>query len=219
MEKIKKDLNDCNKEILNQFTGLYYKITNNFDKSYFYGKKAGYEEMLTWFKSYQNNSIKFISPKSVKSYLTDKGSKSKNSLSEKKNIKDKDDSSKRINKANFNYLFYNQTFNIDNNHNRNKIEYNVYPTSVENAFNKNSNKSLNPFNFIVNNKNKDEYYHLSLLANPSMKSNNQNNNINNSFSFFNNNKINDSIDEQMKPINTINNNFYTDTNLKRKKNN
>ena len=173
MEKIKKDLNDCNKEILNQFTGLYYKITNNFDKS----------------------------------YLTDKGSKSKNSLSEKKNIKDKDDSSKRINKANFNYLFYNQTFNIDNNHNRNKIEYNVYPTSVENAFNKNSNKSLNPFNFIVNNKNKDEYYHLSLLANPSMKSNNQNNNIN------------DSIDEQMKPINTINNNFYTDTNLKRKKNN
>ena len=215
MENIKKDLNDCNKEVIKQLSELYKKISNSMDKSYYHGQKDAYEEMLLYFKNSQNRSTKFIPPKNVKNYLTEKGAKSKNSLNEKK--KDKDDYLRKANKANFNYLFYNQTFNNDNTY-KNTYEYNVYPTSVEKAIYNNTNKSTNPFNSIINNniKNNQDKYYFSLLSN---QNNNPNNNDNNSDSSMKNNNLDDSLDEQMKSQNSIRNNFFIDFNIKAKKSN
>ena len=146
MEKLKKDVNDSNKEIVKQLSGLFTKLSNSIDQSYYSGQKSAYEEMLIWLKNSQNKSMKFIPPKTIKNYLLEKGAKSKYILNDKKNNKDKEDNLKRTNKANFNYLYYNQTFNVDNNTDRkNHYEYNVYPTSVENAIynNNKSSQSLN----------------------------------------------------------------------------
>ena len=213
MEKVKKDLNDCNKEIIKQFSELYKKLSNTMDESYYLGQKDAYEEMLIYFKNSQNRSIKFIPPKNVKNYLIEKGAKSKNILNEKK--KDKEDYARKTNKANFNYLFYNKTFNNENTY-KNANEFNVFPTSVEKALYNNQNKSLNPFNSIINNniKTSQDKYYYSLFSNPNNK---QNNNDNNSDSSMKNNNSDDSLDEQMKSQNSIKNNFFIDFNLKSKK--
>ena len=216
MEKIKKDLNDSNKEIVKQLSGLYNKLSNSIEQSYYQGQKSAYEEMLVWFKNSQNNSVKFISPKTVKNYLIEKGAKSKNILNDKKNSKDKENNSKRTNKANFNYLYYDQVFNKDNTVNKNNNEFNVYPTSVENAL-YNNNKSNNPFNFVFNNniKNSEDNFHLSILKNSSTQ--NDKYQMNNTSNSLINNNSDDSFEEPMKSQNYLNNNFLKDYNLKRKK--
>jgi hypothetical protein len=50
MEKIKKEINDYNKDIVKDISNLYNKLSSNIDKSYYYGQKSGYEEMLSFFK-------------------------------------------------------------------------------------------------------------------------------------------------------------------------
>lgn len=227
MDKIKKEVNDCNKEVVRELSNLYNKLSNNLDKSYYYGQKSGYEEILAWFKQSQNKSIKYISPKKIKNYLIEKGAKSKILLNEKsKNSNNinviKEDIKKKPNKATFNYLFYNQTFNSDNNINRN-TEQNIFPLSVQDAFNNNMNKSNNPFNSILFNNNNfnnlnEQNNHIALLSNPSMNYNFSNNFYNNIFC-NNNNNLNDSQDEQMKPNSPLRTGiFQGNINLKRKKN-
>ena len=216
MEKLKKDVNDSNKEIVKQLSGLFTKLSNSIDQSYYSGQKSAYEEMLIWLKNSQNKSMKFIPPKTIKNYLLEKGAKSKYILNDKKNNKDKEDNLKRTNKANFNYLYYNQTFNVDNNTDRkNHYEYNVYPTSVENAI-YNNNKSSQSLNISFNDlKDSKENFHISLLTNSSLHNNT--NNINNPFAPSINNNLNDSFDEPMISQDFLNNNYFTDENLKRKK--
>ena len=216
MEKLKKDVNDSNKEIVKQLSGLFTKLSNSIDQSYYSGQKSAYEEMLIWLKNSQNKSMKFIPPKTIKNYLLEKGAKSKYILNDKKNNKDKEDNLKRTNKANFNYLYYNQTFNVDNNTDRkNHYEYNVYPTSVENAI-YNNNKSSQSLNISFNDlKDSQENFHLSLLTNSSLHNNT--NNINNPFVASISNNLNDSFDEPMNSENFLTNNYFTDENLKRKK--
>ena len=231
MDKIKREVNDCNKEVVKELTNLYNKLSDSIDKSYYYGQKSGYEEILAWFKQSQNNNIKYISPKKVKNYLIEKGAKSKLLFNDKnKNYNTnytgyKEDTRKKFNKANFNYLFYNQTFNNDNNK-KNKNEHNIFPTNVENSFkNSNLNNINNSFNSIMfnnfnnNNSINQPNNNLALIT-----SNSINNNLtNNCFirsNTMNNINSNDSEDEQMKPnsplrtTNFIQGNF----NLKRKKN-
>ena len=216
MEKLKKDVNDSNKEIVKQLSGLFTKLSNSIDQSYYSGQKSAYEEMLIWLKNSQNKSMKFIPPKTIKNYLLEKGAKSKYILNDKKNNKDKEDNLKRTNKANFNYLYYNQTFNVDHNTDRkNHYEYNVYPTSVENAI-YNNNKSSQSLNISFNDlKDSQENFHLSLLTNSSLHNNT--NNINNPFVASISNNLNDSFDEPMNSENFLTNNYFTDENLKRKK--
>ena len=216
MEKLKKDVNDSNKEIVKQLSGLFTKLSNSIDQSYYSGQKSAYEEMLIWLKNSQNKSMKFIPPKTIKNYLLEKGAKSKYILNDKKNNKDKEDNLKRTNKANFNYLYYNQTFNVDNNTDRkNHYEYNVYPTSVENAI-YNNNKSSQSLNISFNDlKDSKENFHISLLTNSSLHNNT--NNINNPFVASISNNLNDSFDEPMNSENFTTNNYFTDENLKRKK--
>ena len=216
MEKLKKDVNDSNKEIVKQLSGLFTKLSNSIDQSYYSGQKSAYEEMLIWLKNSQNKSMKFIPPKTIKNYLLEKGAKSKYILNDKKNNKDKEDNLKRTNKANFNYLYYNQTFNVDNNTDRkNHYEYNVYPTSVENAI-YNNNKSSQSLNIAFNDlKDSQENFHLSLLTNSSLHNNT--NIINNPFVASISNNLNDSFDEPMNSENFTTNNYFTDENLKRKK--
>ena len=216
MEKLKKDVNDSNKEIVKQLSGLFTKLSNSIDQSYYSGQKSAYEEMLIWLKNSQNKSMKFIPPKTIKNYLLEKGAKSKYILNDKKNNKDKEDNLKRTNKAIFNYLYYNQTFNVDNNTDRkNHYEYNVYPTSVENAI-YNNNKSSQSLNIAFNDlKDSQENFHLSLLTNSSLHNNT--NNINNPFVASISNNLNDSFDEPMNSENFTTNNYFTDENLKRKK--
>ena len=216
MEKLRKDVNDSNKEIVKQLSGLFTKLSNSIDQSYYSGQKSAYEEMLIWLKNSQNKSMKFIPPKTIKNYLLEKGAKSKYILNDKKNNKDKEDNLKRTNKANFNYLYYNQTFNVDNNTDRkNHYEYNVYPTSVENAI-YNNNKSSQSLNIAFNDlKDSQENFHLSLLTNSSLHNNT--NNINNPFVASISNNLNDSFDEPMNSENFLTNNYFTDENLKRKK--
>ena len=228
MDKIKKEVNDCNKVVIKELSNLYNKLSDNLDKSYYYGQKSGYEEILAWFKQSQNKSIKYISPKKIKNYLIEKGAKSKLLLNEKiKNNNNinyiKEDAKKKANRANFNYLFYNQTFNIENN-NRNNNEQNIFPLSVENAFNNNQNKINNPFNSILFNNNNnninisDQNNNISILSNPSMNYN-FSNNLNYNIITNNNNNLNDSQDEQMKPNSPLRTNlFLGNINLKRKKN-
>ena len=216
--------------VIKELSNLYNKLSDNLDKSYYYGQKSGYEEILAWFKQSQNKSIKYISPKKIKNYLIEKGAKSKLLLNEK--IKNnnyinyiKEDAKKKANRANFNYLFYNQTFNIENN-NRNNNEQNIFPLSVENAFNNNQNKINNPFNSILFNNNNnnnninisDQNNNISILSNPSMNYN-FSNNLNYNIITNNNNNLNDSQDEQMKPNSPLRANlFLGNINLKRKKN-
>ena len=205
MEKLKKDVNDSNKEIVKQLSGLFTKLSNSIDQSYYSGQKSAYEEMLIWLKNSQNKSMKFIPPKTIKNYLLEKGAKSKYILNDKKNNKDKEDNLKRTNKANFNYLYYNQTFNVDNNTDRkNHYEYNVYPTSVENAI-YNNNKSSQSLNIAFNDlKDSQENFHLSLLTNSSLHNNKNNNN--NPFVASISNNLNDSFDEPMNSENFLTNN-------------
>ena len=211
MEKLKKDVNDSNKEIVKQLSGLFTKLSNSIDQSYYSGQKSAYEEMLIWLKNSQNKSMKFIPPKTIKNYLLEKGAKSKYILNDKKNNKDKEDNLKRTNKANFNYLYYNQTFNVDNNTDRkNHYEYNVYPTSVENVI-YNNNKSSQSLNIAFNDlKDSQENFHLSLLTNSSLHNNT--NNINNPFVASISNNLNDSFDEPMNSENFTTNNYFTDEN-------
>ena len=219
MDKIKKNLNNSNKEIIEQLTGFFNNLSNCLDQSYFTGQKSAYEEMLIWFKNCQNKSMKFIPPKNVKNYLQEKGTKSKRKLNDKRNLIEKEDNYKKANKTNFNYLFYNQTFEFNNNNNEKKFhEFNVYPTNVEKAIYNNSSKT-NSFNFLFNNniKNSQENFHLSLLE---FSSKNRNeNNINKSLVGPINNDVNDSFDEPMDSQNSIKYTHfnYIDSNLKRKK--
>ena len=220
MDKIKKNLNNSNKEIIEQLTGFFNNLSNCLDQSYFTGQKSAYEEMLIWFKNCQNKSMKFIPPKNVKNYLQEKGTKSKRKLNDKRNLIEKEDNYKKANKTNFNYLFYNQTFNNNNNNDEKKFhEFNVYPTNVEKAIYNNSSKT-NSFNFLFNNnniKNSQENFHLSLLE---FSSKNRNeNNINKPLVGPINNDINDSFDEPMDSQNSIKYTHfnYIDSNLKRKK--
>ena len=227
MDKIKKEVNDCNKQVVRELSNLYNKLSYNLDKSYYYGQKSGYEEILAWFKQFQNKSIKYISPKKIKNYLIQKGAKSKLLLNEKtknnSNINLKEDAKKKTNKANFNYLYYNQTFNLENNNKFNN-EQNIFPLSVEDAFNNNHNKINNPFNSILFNNNNngnnisDQNHNISILSNPSMNYN-FSNNLNYNIITNNNNNLNDSQDEQMKPNSPLRANiFLGNINLKRKKN-
>ena len=240
MDKIKKEVNDCNKEVIKELSNLYNKLSDSLDKSYYYGQKSGYEEILAWFKQSQNTSVKYISPKKIKNYLIEKGTKSKILLNEKtknNNINNyKEDIKKKPNRANFNYLFYNQTFNNDNNMNGFR-EQNVFPISVEEAFNNNNsfNKANNPFNQIIfnngNNNNinnineqNEHQNHQTILSNTIL--NNTSNIYNNNNNCFirndilgNNNNLNDSQDEQMKPNSPLRANIFPgNINLKRKKN-
>ena len=232
MDRIKKEVNDCNKEVVRELSNLYTKLSDSLDKSYLYGQKSGYEEILAWFKQSQNKSIKYISPKSIKNYLIEKGAKSKLLLNEKtknnniNNINNiniiKEDMKKKTNKTNFNYLYYNQTFNMDNNNNKNNNEKNIFPISVEAAFsnNMNKNKINNPFNSIIFGNNdflNEQKKNVAILSNPSMNYN-YSNNINYNTGIINNN-MNDSQDEQMKPNSPLRNNYFMgNINLKRKKN-
>ena len=218
MDKIKKDLNNSSKEVIEKLSGFFNNLSNCLDQSYFTGQKSAYEEMLLYFKNYQNKSMKFIHPKNVKNYLQEKGNKSKQKLNDKKNLIDKEDNFKRLNKANFNYLFYNQTFS-NNNDEKKFNEFNVYPTSVEKAI-YNNNSRTNSFNFFFNNnniKNSQENFHLSLLT-CSAKNSNENN-INKSVVNSINNNLNDSFDDPMDSQNSLKFNFFNtiDSNLKRKK--
>ena len=214
MEEIKKSINENNKEIIKQLQGLYNKLSNNLDKSYYHGQKTAYEEMLIWLK---NSKKLIIPPDEIKKYLIEKGAKSKNLLNEQKNSKNKNDSLKKTNKANFNYLYYNQIFNRDNNNNNNSNEFNVFPTSVKNAIQNNGNKTNNPFNFVFNNQIKDnEKEFIKTLKSDSSLQNGQNQ-IFDSFTHSMNNNLNNILAEEMKYQNSINNNFYFDMDLKRKK--
>ena len=47
MDKIKKEVNDCNKEVVKELSNLYNKLSDSLDKSYYYGQKSGYEEINT----------------------------------------------------------------------------------------------------------------------------------------------------------------------------
>jgi len=226
MDKIKKEVNDCNKEVVKELTNLYNKLSDSIDKSYYYGQKSGYEEILAWFKQSQNKSVKYISPKKINNYLIEKGAKSKLLLNNKSNnnYNHKEDIKRRTNKANFNYLFYNQTFNFDNNKNNNEL--NIFPTSVENAFNNNRGNIINPIFFDNNNSLLQQNNHIALLTNPSLNNNlnnyNNNNDKDNCFirnNLFDNNNINESEDEQMKPNSPLRTNIIQgNLNLKRKKN-
>ena len=207
---------DSNKEIVKQLSVLYNNLSNNMNQSYYQGQKSAYEEMLLWFKNFQNKSTRFLPPKTVKDYLMEKGTKPKNS-NDKKYNRDKEELIKKASKSDFNYLYYNQTFDVENNNIRNNHEFNVYPTSVENAINKKVNKLNNPFNVIFNNnlKNNEDNFHRSLLSNSSIH-NNQYRIINSTVPNINNN-INNTFNELEKPKNYINNNFLTEYNLKIKK--
>ena len=226
MDKIKKEVNDCNKEVVKELTNLYNKLSDSIDKSYYYGQKSGYEEILAWFKQSQNKSVKYISPKKINNYLIEKGAKSKLLLNNKSNnnYNHKEDIKRRTNKANFNYLFYNQTFNFDNNKSNNEL--NIFPTSVENAFNNNRGNIINPIFFDNNNSLLQQNNHIALLTNPSLNNNlnnyNNNNDKDNCFirnNLFDNNNINESEDEQMKPNSPLRTNIIQgNLNLKRKKN-
>ena len=228
MDKIKKEVNDCNKEVVKELTNLYNKLSDSIDKSYYYGQKSGYEEILAWFKQSQNKSVKYISPKKINNYLIEKGAKSKlllNNKSNNNNYNHKEDIKRKTNKANFNYLFYNQTFNFDNNKSNNEL--NVFPTSVENAFNKNKGNIINPIFFGNNNNLLQQNNHIALLTNPSLNNNLNYNNYNNDKGncfirnniFDNNNNINESEDEQMKPNSPLRTNIIQgNLSLKRKKN-
>ena len=224
MDKIKKEVNDCNKDMIKELTNIYNKLSDSLDKSYLYGQKSGFEEILVWLRHPQNKSTKYISPKSIKNYLIEKGAKTKIVLNEKSrnfnNLNNlnciKEDIKKKANKTNFNYLYYNQTFNIDNNKNNN--EKNVFPISVETAFddNTNSNRINNPFNSILFNNNhflKEQNNNIAILSNPYT-----NYNFSNTMDIINNN-MNDSKDRQIKTNSPLrNNNFFGNINLKRKKN-
>ena len=227
MDKIKKEVNDCNKEVVKELTNLYNKLSDSIDKSYYYGQKSGYEEILAWFKQSQNKSVKYISPKKINNYLIEKGAKSKlllNNKSNNNNYNHKEDIKRRTNKANFNYLFYNQTFNFDNNKSNNEL--NIFPTSVENAFNNNRGNIINPIFFDNNNSLLQQNNHIALLTNPSLNNNlnnyNNKNDKDNCFirnNLFDNNNINESEDEQMKPNSPLRTNIIQgNLNLKRKKN-
>jgi len=228
MDKIKKEVNDCNKEVVKELTNLYNKLSDSIDKSYYYGQKSGYEEILAWFKQSQNKSVKYISPKKINNYLIEKGAKSKlllNNKSNNNNYNHKEDIKRKTNKANFNYLFYNQTFNFDNNKSNNEL--NVFPNSVENVFNNNRGNNINPIFFGNNNSLLQQNNHIALLTNPSLNNNLNNNNYNNDKGncfirnniFDNNNNINESEDEQMKPNSPLRTNIIQgNLNLKRKKN-
>lgn len=228
MDKIKKEVNDCNKEVVKELTNLYNKLSDSIDKSYYYGQKSGYEEILAWFKQSQNKSVKYISPKKMNNYLIEKGAKSKlllNNKSYNNNYNHKEDLKRKTNKANFNYLFYNQTFNLDNNKSNNEL--NVFPTSVENVFNNNRVNNINPIFFGNNNSLIQQNNHIALLTNPSLNNNLNNNNFSNNKDncfirnniFDNNNNINESEDEQMKPNSPLRTNIiHGNINLKRKKN-
>ena len=210
MDKIKKDISDTNKQILKQLTNLYNKLSNNLEQSYYYGQLSGYEEILNWLNSYQNNSNKFIPPEKIANFFKEKGVNSEKMKCEE-NIK------KTANKTNFNYLFYDQTFNINNNINNIHNEHNVYPISVQNAINNiNINKSISSFNFIFNNdiKSNEENFRFSLFKNSSKlidESNSLNNNNDNQM-------YDDLVDEkQMKLSNSLKHNIIPDINLKQRK--
>ena len=223
-----------NKKKLENIYDKYYSDTfkysseEDFINRYYYGQKSGYEEILAWFKQSQNKSVKYISPKKINNYLIEKGAKSKlllNNKSNNNNYNHKEDIKRKTNKANFNYLFYNQTFNFDNNKSNNEL--NVFPTSVENAFNKNKGNIINPIFFGNNNNLLQQNNHIALLTNPSLNNNLNYNNYNNDKGncfirnniFDNNNNINESEDEQMKPNSPLRTNIIQgNLSLKRKKN-
>jgi hypothetical protein len=238
MDRIKKEVNDSNKEVIKELSYLYNKLSDCLDKSYYYGQKSGYEEILAWFKQSQNTSVKYISPNKIKNYLIEKGIKSKILLNEKtknNNIDNyKEEIKKKPNRATFNYLFYNQTFSNDSNNIRNNNEQNVFPISVEQAFSNNNaaNKANNPFNHInfnnnnngLNNINEQNEHqnHQAILSNTLFNNSSNVCNNNNCFirnDILGNNNLNDSQDEQMKPSSPLRTNIFPGSiNLKRKKN-
>ena len=232
MEKIQKDINDWNKEVVRDLTNLYNKVSASIDKSYYLGQKSGYEEILAWLKQPQNKSQRFIPPKKMNTFLIEKGMKSKNTINSQslnKSFNYKEDSKKKPNKINFNYAFYNQTFNYDNNNNNNNnnSQNNVFPTSVESLFSNNknifNNETYNNGNIINtgSNFNVETFGNNNLIIsniNSNNFSDNINNNINkNNYCFSNSISNNDSQDESMKPNSPKLNIFNGNVSLKKRK--
>ena len=232
MEKIQKDINDWNKEVVRDLTKLYNRFSASIDKSYYLGQKSGYEEILSWLKQPQNKSQRFIPPKKINTFLIEKGMKSKNAINSQslnKSFNYSEGSKKKPNKVNFNYSFYNQTFNYDNYNNINNNDYqnNVFPTSVEslftnkNIFNndvyKNGNNIDTGNNF--NNETFGNNYSITNNNNSNNFFNNINNNINKNNFFLNNNNSsnNDSLDESMKPNSPKLNVYNGNISLKKRK--
>lgn len=230
MDKIKKDVNDYNREVVKELNILYQKLSNTIDRSYYLGKKTGYEEILEWLKQFQsqNKSNKYVNPKKFNNFLE----KNNN------NMGNKEDSKKKSNKSNINFMMYSQAFNNDNYNNGNQFfQSNIYPTSVENAFsNKNGNINLNnDINFFMNNSinynNKErqnpfenlfsEKNEISSSSNNAINMNlntNINNNYTLNFNSFNNND-NSQQDVQMNQCSPLRTNIINGNyNLKRKKN-
>ena len=72
MDKIKKEVNDYNKDTIKELTNIYNKLSDSLDKSYLYGQKTGFEEILARPRHRGKKSAKYIPSKSIKNYLIEK---------------------------------------------------------------------------------------------------------------------------------------------------
>ena len=81
MDKIKKEVNDMNKQLIDNITKFYNQSTRILNSIYLTGKKEAYEEVIQWLISSHNNEMKFVSnPNALVNFLQEKNSKTKISI-------------------------------------------------------------------------------------------------------------------------------------------
>lgn len=131
MDKIKKEANESNKQLLASLSKIYGDISKNMNQSYLTGKKEAYEEVLYWLM-YHCGDNKFIPPSSFYNMMKEKQIKTKIAMSyneEESDFKVNSETKKKIHRG------MNSNYTTDNNNNMND----TFPLSVSALLNNGTN--------------------------------------------------------------------------------
>ena len=183
MDKIKKEVNDMNKHLIDNITKFYNQLTRNLNSSYLTGKKEAYEEVIQWLISSHNNEMKFVSnPCALVNFLQEKNAKTKIAILNSTNNNYEDDFIQKLQNENKKKLhrMYDNSMLIplsESNYDQNVNTF--IPFNIANLINQSGNNEVNTNdNCNLNSNDINGNYNILPNGDVNMSQGNTNNGIN-----------------------------------------
>lgn len=183
MDKIKKEVNDMNKQLIDNITKFYNQSTRILNSSYLTGKKEAYEEVIQWLISSHNNEMKFVSnPSALFNFLQEKNAKTKIAILNSTNNNYEDDFIQKLQNENKKKLhrMYNNSMLIPTSESNYDQNVNTFiPFNIANLINQSGNNEVNTNdNGTLNNNDINGNYNMLPNGDVNMSQGNMNNGIN-----------------------------------------
>ena len=183
MDKIKKEVNDMNKQLIDNITKFYNQSTRILNSSYLTGKKEAYEEVIQWLISSHNNEMKFVSnPSALFNFLQEKNAKTKIAILNSTNNNYEDDFIQKLQNENKKKLhrMYNNSMLISTTENNYDQNINTFiPFNIANLITQSGNNEINTNdNGTMNNNDINGNYNMLPNGDVNMSQGNMNNGIN-----------------------------------------